>query len=332
MKATSTTIALLSLAGAVVGQSTSSTSSTGSSRPSSSASASTGSSTSDSRESTAYLQGPVLQSPDRLLCMYWLPAFIPSSGISSQCSSFLVALDKNTELATCSNSLLSATSLFSPASSSHSSSSSDISAALNKLCSAQSSCNDDAIKQSLTWFSGNCSAELQSGNDVVKSNYDVLYVLSPFTDAVCSKDSASGKYCALQIGQASGNSTAASASNSTAGTPSGAQQLIAQTYEVPHIQISTLYVNLASAAKNALNRLRRRGPTGSTATTVSANGGDDSALMPNSTTFRSTNLPFLFVSGDMSTAQLCTTCTKAVLAAYVGFETEFPYGEAITPH
>lgn len=106
-------------------------------------------------------------------------------------------------------------------------------------------------------------------------------------------------------------------------------------------------MHVADATKNAMSRFRAKrqqspgsssvpstGPANSTsddnnndeaaaASTVTA----ENALLPNATTFRSTNLPFLFLSGEMGQAQLCTDCTKEILASYVAFETDYPYGE-----
>ncbi|CAD6579423.1 MAG: hypothetical protein CYPHOPRED_000883 [Cyphobasidiales sp. Tagirdzhanova-0007] len=275
--------------------------------------------------------------------------YIPESGISDSCHDFLVALDSNTQLASCSSALLSATSLFSPAvaSSSSSSTNAQVSAALKNLCSSSSSCSDSLIKQSLTWFSGNCSAELAAGNELVTSNYDVFYVLSPFTAAVCTTDQASGSFCALEIGQTpAATANATSISNSTATTPS-TQQLLVQSYEAPHIKMADLYVSLSDAAKSAISRLARRAfnhnghslkvrganttiSTVSTSTTNSSKSELDSALLPNATTFRSSNLPFLFLSGSMTSAQLCTPCTQSIFAAYVSFESQFPYSQGLS--
>jgi hypothetical protein len=48
-------------------------------------------------------------------------------------------------------------------------------------------------------------------------------------------------------------------------------------------------------------------------------------VLPNATTFRVTSLPFLFLSPNMSSPLLCTSCTKSILASYVAFESRMPY-------
>lgn len=185
------------------------------------------------------------------------------------------------------------------------------------------------------------------GNNLVKSNYDVLYVLSPFTDAICTRDPVKKEYCALEIGEASAApATSSSASgNGTVAGPSGVQQLAVQNaYTPPHIELADLYVSLKHAAKRAIHMAKRamsrgdasahhhlvaRQANSTTASTlaVDSSSDDSAALLPNATTFRSSNLPFLFLSGDMTSSQLCTPCTKEVLAAYVSFENDYPYGE-----
>lgn len=98
-------------------------------------------------------------------------------------------------------------------------------------------------------------------------------------------------------------------------------------------------MHISDATRNAIQRLRKRqAPSNNNGGGVPSTGAansttpttntvvDENALLPNATTFRTTNLPFLFLSGEMGQKQLCTPCTKNILAAYVGFETDYPYG------
>jgi hypothetical protein len=154
----------------------------------------------------------------------------------------------------------------------------------------------------------------------------------------------------LEIGDAPAPSTANSSSVSNA-TQQATQQLTVQTYKAPHLELSHLYVSMSQLAKQAVsnlvrrtvhagaggnahghNSLKARQANSSTAVTLasSSSAGDANALLPNSTTFRQNNLAFLFLSGEMSSAQLCTSCTKNVLASYVAFENDFPYSEFST--
>lgn len=207
----------------------------------------------------------------------------------------------------------------------------------------------------MTWFSGNCTAELAANQPVVSSNYDVLYVLYPFTNAVCAKDTTSNAYCAVRINDKEAvESNTSSASSSPAASASGGAANNATVFsnsntnanaalfiQAPQIALNSLYVHISDATRNAIQRLRKRQSTGNgVASTGAANSTSTStiattantvtgenALLPNATTFRTTNLPFLFLSGEMGQKQLCTPCTKNILAAYVGFETDYPYGE-----
>ncbi|KAL7008649.1 hypothetical protein EMMF5_001911 [Cystobasidiomycetes sp. EMM_F5] len=270
--------------------------------------------------------------------------YIPS-GISSKCTTYLTSLDTNAALATCSSALLSATALFDPASSSaRSATDAQIKSSLSSLCKAQ--CDSSVVQAALTSFSSECADELAAGNAVVKSNYDVLYLLSPFTSAVCTKDD-SGNYCALEIGNVPASSSSSSSASSTG---SGSQQLLVQTssYQIPRISLSDLYVSVADAASAAVSRFRKRQAVSSsvssssskpaTSASASASSGSSSpstvtssnAVTPNATTFRSAGLPFLLINANMTSAQLCTSCTKSILAAYVSFETQFPYASGLS--
>jgi len=49
----------------------------------------------------------------------------------------------------------------------------------------------------------------------------------------------------------------------------------------------------------------------------------------NLTTFRSSNLAFLFRQPDMDSATLCTTCTRNILTGYFGFESDVLYAPGL---
>ena len=53
-------------------------------------------------------------------------------------------------------------------------------------------------------------------------------------------------------------------------------------------------------------------------------------VIPDTKTWRSTALIYLFISPEYSASQLCTSCTKAVLSAYVKFEAATPYALGLT--
>jgi len=60
-----------------------------------------------------------------------------------------------------------------------------------------------------------------------------------------------------------------------------------------------------------------------------ADNSSTSVLVPDTKTWRSTALIYLFISPGYTAQQLCTSCTKAVLTAYAKFETATPYALGI---
>jgi len=224
------------------------------------------------------------------------------TGISQSCSTFLNSFNSDPSMKTCTSSLIATTSAYAPGSNTASSSStSQIQSALNSLCSASTSnsCPESSVREWLTQFYQSCSAELTSSPvDQVRTLYDVMYTLWPLMTALCSKDD-NGSYCATKIPSASGLQNAIS---TTGGS--------------------------SSSLTDIMNSLAQNTPTVS-------RRADTTALMPNTSTFQSTNLPFLFLqpaSGNQAALQSsdqCTTCTRKIMAAYINFESDTPYGPGL---
>ncbi|KAH9851295.1 hypothetical protein C2E23DRAFT_831921 [Lenzites betulinus] len=141
-------------------------------------------------------------------------SLIPS-GISSACSDYLTTFNNDNSLSSCTSSIINATSAFAPstnasaAATTHSSSS--ISTALNTVCSSASTCSTTTIRSALADFYTACSAELTAPNAEVVKLYDALYAITPYKQAICSKDD-SGSYCANQIAANASSSTGTVAS------------------------------------------------------------------------------------------------------------------------
>jgi hypothetical protein len=55
----------------------------------------------------------------------------------------------------------------------------------------------------------------------------------------------------------------------------------------------------------------------------------DEALTPNFVAITSKDLPFLFFTPNMSKAQLCVTCLRQALTAYINFESDLPFAYAL---
>ncbi|GAA5974345.1 hypothetical protein JCM21900_002370 [Sporobolomyces salmonicolor] len=49
------------------------------------------------------------------------------------------------------------------------------------------------------------------------------------------------------------------------------------------------------------------------------------SVLPNSETWRTSSLPFLFLSPNMSSTVVCSSCTKSILSSYVAWESRQPY-------
>ncbi|KAH7927554.1 hypothetical protein BV22DRAFT_1060682 [Leucogyrophana mollusca] len=225
------------------------------------------------------------------------------TGISDGCSTFLNDLNNNATFSSCTSPIISATSQFGPGGNSTSPSTGTINSALNNLCStsAFNACPDSTIGGQLSAFYSACSAELTSSpnTDVIRT-YDVLYLITPLREAVCAKDD-NGKYCVTELA----NSTSSSAAgNVDIETPSSNENLQKNLW-IP-------------AGETADTTVTRRDISNTTA-----------ALIPNTTTFQDTNLVFLFLQPAMSSGQLCTTCTRNIMAPYITFESKIPYGPGL---
>ncbi|BEI85207.1 hypothetical protein CcaverHIS002_0506080 [Cutaneotrichosporon cavernicola] len=229
-------------------------------------------------------------------------SLIPS-GISSGCTTFLESLNADQNLQTCVNPLIQATNAFSPVSGKNPSSS-DLTSALKTMCSA-SGCDQSYVVGKLNEFYSACRSEIDSGNSKVAELYDVLYVFTPLKGAVCSVDSGSQAYCVNSIRKAGASSNPG---------PAGSKSFASSVNAVAAIANSAadyLY-NAAGFSKRA------------------ASQSFASVVTPNATTYRNTNLPFLFLQPDMTKDQLCTSCTRQIMVNYIKYENGIVYGPGLS--
>jgi len=123
------------------------------------------------------------------------------TGISSSCASFLNDLNNDKSVGACTSALTQATSAFAPGSdATKTPSTASVTTTLTNLCAAtiDTACSESLIGAKITAFYSACSADLTSNvNTDVLRDYDVLYTILPFRNALCSKDDA-GNYCAVQ--------------------------------------------------------------------------------------------------------------------------------------
>ncbi|KAJ7222227.1 hypothetical protein GGX14DRAFT_428257 [Mycena pura] len=123
--------------------------------------------------------------------------YIPT-GISDSCVEYLQTFNDDTDLATCTSTLLAASSAFGPGAPNAAGASKDaIDSALTSICSptTTSSCPQSLIAGKLATFYTKCALELTSQpNKQVMTMYDTAFALLPFLQSVCSKDD-DGNYC-----------------------------------------------------------------------------------------------------------------------------------------
>lgn len=110
---------------------------------------------------------------------------------------------------------------------------------------------------------------------------------------MCAKEPASQAYCLLNIG------TGSSVGNTTQNIATGPSESVK--YAEDHLA-------------NSLVPSRRRA---------------QSVLVPNTDTYRNTNLMYLFTSPDMNSGELCTPCTQQIVSKYVAFESSTPHALGI---
>lgn len=125
----------------------------------------------------------------------------------------------------------------------------------------------------------------------VRNIYDVLYSLLPLKESVCSKDD-------------SGNSCVNGPSTSTRDfdedsdkSPFGLSDILALFY-----------------IKKDNGALMRR---------------DQLDITPNFTAIYEANILFVFFSSNLTASQLCVTCLRQILTAYINFESSVPFAYGI---
>jgi hypothetical protein len=162
------------------------------------------------------------------------------SGISESCKNFLTELNGDSSLQSCTQPLVAATEAYGP----NGSGNKDLSSALSTLCSSNG-CPDSMLRNKLTGFYSSCGPELTSNpNNDVRRTYDVLYALTPFKQAVCSKGD-SGKNCVTEMPAPSGSDLSQYLAQKSDG-PQVAMYPNATTYTTSNILFLFLKPDLAS--------------------------------------------------------------------------------------
>ncbi|CDS82061.1 uncharacterized protein SPSC_02881 [Sporisorium scitamineum] len=219
---------------------------------------------------------------------------IPSN-VSATCQTFLSTLNSDTQLDACTKPLLAATKYYS---SNSTDSAAQLDSTLADLCSTNTGCDANIIRQRLDQFWQNCHTDLQSNNAAVQAMYDNLYMINPLVNSICSKDT-NNDYCLKTIAKAAANSSRVPSSNKS-------RRDVAE-HEDEEDEPSETVAELARRQSTSSENLG--GLYNQTETTGTAN----------------TNAAFLFISSSSPKSILCSRCTQLILASYIKFETSIPY-------
>lgn len=202
----------------------------------------------------------------------------------------MTTLNADSSIKTCTAPLLSATNYYVNATSdSKEKSESALQDTLTQLCASNAGCDSAIIRNYLSQFWTNCMDEIKAKNKGVQDVYDVLYLINPFREAICSKDG-DGNYCLTTV-----------SSTSTDSKRDLSQQ------EEEHWALRRTHEA----------QILARQTTGTDAST-SASDIDSGSLS-------GSNIAFLFLQPTAGKDKLCSTCAQNILASYISFETSIPY-------
>ncbi|PWN23687.1 hypothetical protein BCV69DRAFT_238709, partial [Microstroma glucosiphilum] len=236
---------------------------------------------------------------------------IPTN-ISDTCTTFFNTLNSDASIKSCTTPLLSATQYYTG---SNATSSTEAKTALqdslSELCASDAGCDTDLVRQYLSSFWTSCMTEIQNENKEVQDVYDVLYLLVPFREAICSEDD-SGNYCLLET------------ANSTTSSTTSKRDLPALKLGLPGNVLKRMRDH-ASMLPNA--KRHEAAETAEVAEPLEARQSSDNATDAASTvdSLNGTNIAFLFLQPDSDKSVLCGTCAQSILASYIKFETALPY-------
>ncbi|KAI8450382.1 hypothetical protein BY996DRAFT_6432490 [Phakopsora pachyrhizi] len=264
---------------------------------------------------------------------------IPKS-ISSSCQAYLARLNSNSKLKTCTAPLLNATAAFSNGP--QSIKSDQLKTSYDSLCHGGSGCEPSLIHAILGHLAGNCTQELQSGETTVRALYDVLYILTPYRVSMCSQDPSTGSYCPSVIASAVVRGTSDSKGSDRMMSSKDFGRMVSSVLSGDKLVTQLGPSNPSSSNLNRrgqsdskehsplvknLLKIANFSTTNQSGNNLSTSSSTQTANLnhPNPEAYTSTYLAFLFLNPDLPEKALCTPCTQAVLASYIGFEQASPY-------
>ncbi|SPO24811.1 uncharacterized protein UTRI_01802_B [Ustilago trichophora] len=221
---------------------------------------------------------------------------IPSD-VSAACQTFLSTLNSDRQLDACTKPLLAATKYYS---SNSTDSAAQLDSTLADLCSSNTGCDANIIRQRLDQFWQNCHTDLQNKNAVVQAMYDNLYMITPLVNSICSKDD-KNDYCLKTIAKAAASSSRVAATKT--------RRHLAEDEDADQDQDEADETVAELAKRQSTNIQNLGGLYNETTTTTKPN----------------TNAAFLFISSSSPKSILCSRCTQNILASYIKFETSIPY-------
>lgn len=216
--------------------------------------------------------------------------------ISATCQTYLSSLNSDTQLDACTKPLLAATKYYS---SNSTDGAAQLDSTLTDLCSSNTGCDQDIIRQRLVQFWQNCDTDLQNKNTIVQAMYDNLYMITPLVNSICSKDE-NNDYCLKTIAKAAATSQHASTTKSR-------RSLDQDQDDEEEEEAEETVAELAKRQSSSTDNLG--GLYNETVTTDTPN----------------TNAAFLFISSSSPKSILCSRCSQNILASYIKFETSIPY-------
>lgn len=219
---------------------------------------------------------------------------IPSD-VSAACQTFLSTLNSDRQLDACTKPLLAATKFYS---SNSTDSAAQLDSTLADLCSSNTGCDANIIRQRLDQFWQNCHTDLQNKNAVVQAMYDNLYMITPLVNSICSKDE-NNDYCLKTIAKAAASSSRVAVTKT--------RRDLAEDEDEDQDEADQTVAELAKRQSTTTQNLG--GLYNETTTTTKPN----------------TNAAFLFISSSSPKSILCSRCTQNILASYIKFETSIPY-------
>lgn len=158
-----------------------------------------------------------------------------------------------------------------------------------------------------------------NGNKNVIDIYDVLYLISPLKNAICTKSG--NQYCVDVISQQESSSSSASSSVAAdSGSSVSSSHSVSTSASAPSASAST---HAKRSPSYPVSSLYKR-------STVFARDQDTlDTIAPEAAQYNTIGLPYLFITPNLTATELCTPCTSSVVGSYISFESITPYALGI---